>query len=267
MGNVIRFADARARLGFERIKSTYTVQEIAKQFGLSSRHIRRWTEERLIPTVHETGEEEARYDFRALTQFRRVRELRNKGLSIRQIEAELRGQLNLFPESEGQLIHLPAKLSPFEEALLLHERGDPRAADLYLKSIEQEEYAADAYCNLGILEFEAGKVTSAFSRFTNALKLDPRHFESHFNLAHLYFEAGDLRLARLHYEIAAEIEPRFPDLYFNLGLVHAMSNDLEAAIQTLHTAKDLAPEDEREKIDQFLSGVERALQSTSNTTP
>src|SRR5688572_3284810 len=265
MGNLLRFSEAHSRLGFERVRSTYTAKEIATQFGLSLRHVRRWTQQGLIPTAVGTPEGEIAYDFRALTHFRRVRELRNQGLSIKQIEAELHGQLNLFPESEGRLIQLPVKLTSFEEALRLHECGSPRAADLYLKAIEEDDYAADAYCNLGILDFEAGNVAGAFSRFTGALKHEPRHFEAHFNLAHLYFEAGDLRLARLHYELAAAIEPSFPDLYFNLGLVHAMANELEAALQSLRTARDLAPEDERAKVDQLLSSVKDAVQSASET--
>jgi tetratricopeptide (TPR) repeat protein len=266
MGNVIRFAEARARSGLERVKATYSAGEIARQFGLSTRHIRRWTQEGLIHTVPGTPEDQVAYDYRALTQFRRVRELRNRGLSIKQIEAELRGQLNLFPAPEGELIRLPRKLTSFEEALLLHERADPKASELYLKAIGEEDCVADAFCNLGILEFESGNVSGSFDRFTSALAHDPRHFESHFNLAYLYFEAGDLRLAQLHYEMAARIEPNHPDVYFNLGLVHAAGNHLNAALDALRKARELAPEEEREKVEALLSSVEKAVQSGLTTT-
>jgi DNA-binding transcriptional MerR regulator len=210
MDNVVRFPGAEVR-GFQRVKSTYTVREISHQFGLSEHHIRRWAKDGLIAAVPDSGE--LRYDFRALGQFRRIRELRGQGLSIKQIEAELRGQLNLFPEPEGQLIRLPRRLSPFEEALLLHEHADKRASEAYRKAIQEGDSVADAYCNLGILEFEAGNLPAAFDRFTRALKADPRHFESHYNLASLYFDGDDLRLARLHYEFAAEIEPNFADIF------------------------------------------------------
>jgi tetratricopeptide (TPR) repeat protein len=259
MGNIIQFTEARTKLGFERIRSTYSVRDISRQFGLSERYIRRWTQEGRIPTAAKRRDGEFRFDLRALTLFRHIRDQRSQGRSMRQIEAQLCGQLSLFPDPEGQLIELPRKFSPFEEALQLHEQGDPRAADFYLKAALAEDHVPDAFCNLGILEFEAGKTVSAFDRFTQALRHDPRHFESHFNLAHLYFECGDLRLARLHYELAAEIEPSFADLYFNLGLLHAVTGELQSAAQALHQAKRLVPEDEGKKVNDLLLTVEGAL--------
>jgi len=109
MSKVIQFpSDSTRRPSLQRVKSTYTVREISEQFGLSETYIRRWTREGFIEAARaETGE--LRYDFRALKQFRRVRELRAQGLSPKQIDAELRGQLNLFPGPEGRLIRLPIR--------------------------------------------------------------------------------------------------------------------------------------------------------------
>lgn len=258
MSNVVRFPNKEAQ-GFQRVKSTYTVREISQQFGLGEHHVRRWTREGLIHAVGQSESGETRYDFLALRQFRRVRELRGQGLSFRQIEAELRGQLNLFPEPEGRLIRLPRRLSPFEEALLLDEHCDSRAPDAYRKAIGEGDSVADAFCNLGILEFQAGNVAAAFDQFTKSLQHDPRHFESHFNLASLYFDQEDLRLARLHYELAAEIEPNFPDIFFNLGLVHALSGDFRAAVDALEKARDLATEEESAKVIELLVSLQKAL--------
>src|SRR5437867_3938290 len=93
---VLRFpAPAPSKADYQRVKSTYTVQEIKHLFGLSERVIRRWTEEGMVSAqTSETGE--PLYDFSALTLFRRVRELRAQGLSVKQAEAELQGQMNLF---------------------------------------------------------------------------------------------------------------------------------------------------------------------------
>jgi tetratricopeptide (TPR) repeat protein len=250
MGELIQF-----KYGFQRIQATYTVREISRQFGLSEHHIRRWTREGLIRTAASAGEGELRYDFRALKTLRQVRELRHRGMTVRQIAAELHGQLNLFSGPEGQLIRLPLNLSPFEAALLMHERGDRAAAEAYRNAIREDDCVPDAYCNLGILEFEAGRRPAAFDCFTLALRHEPRHFESHFNLANLYFECGDLRLAQLHYELAAEIEPNFPNLYFNLGLVHAVDGRIEEAITALRKAKEKGSEGENSKVDEFLASL------------
>jgi DNA-binding transcriptional MerR regulator len=265
MGDVIQFpSESAARLGLERVKSTYTAREISQQFGLPERTIRRWTEEGLIATAADAEGDELVYDFRSLNQFRRVRALRTKGLSLKQIDRELRGQLSLFAEPRGQLLHLPVKLSPFEQALQLHERSDEGAADAYRKAIESEDYVADAYCNLGILEHEGGQVPRAFDCFATALQHDPRHFESHYNLATLYFETEDLRLARLHYELAAEVEPSFPNLHFNLGLVHALRGDLALAARSLRHVPELAPDDDTLHVGELLASIERALRTLPN---
>jgi tetratricopeptide (TPR) repeat protein len=267
MGNVIRFAEARSRNGFERVKSTYTVREISRQFGLSERHVRHWVQDGMVRPAPASSPNEPIFDLDALEFFRSVRELRNQGMTFKRIELQLHGQLSLFPEQGGKLIELPRRITSFEEALLLHERGDRRAAEKYLEAALEGDHTPDAYCNLGIMEFEAGKVASAFDRFTKALMADPRHFESHFNLAHLYFESGEMRLAQLHYEIAAEIEPSFADLYYNLGLVHAMNGSWKQAATALNQAKELVSEDEGKKVETLLSRVEKALQNPPPPPP
>src|SRR5260370_23830790 len=81
---------SRLDLGFQRVKSTYTTGEISQLFGLDRRVIRRWTREGVIQAIQNTESGEPVYDFRALTQFRRVREMRSAGMTTAQIDAELR---------------------------------------------------------------------------------------------------------------------------------------------------------------------------------
>ena len=257
MSTVISFPDAAPVKGLQRIKASYTISEIRRQFGWSEAHIRRWIREGMIQTIDSSPDDgEPRFDFHALEVFRRARELRSRGRSLRKIELELCGQRNLFPENEGRLIQLPVRMSPFEEALILHERGDQRAAGMYCRAISEEECVADAFCNLGILDYEAKNIPGAFDNFTQALKHDPRHFESHFNLAHLYFEEGNIRLARLHYELSAVIEPGSASVHFNLGLVNAVEENIAAAIASLNKAKEFATEDEITQIDEVLMGLQ-----------
>src|SRR6476659_8571596 len=101
-----------AKADYQRVKSNYTVREIKQLFGLSERLIRRWTEQGIIQSSTEKENKDYTYDFRALTQFRRVRDLKSQGQSIRQIEAELQGQLNLFRAGAGRVSRM---LTAFEE--------------------------------------------------------------------------------------------------------------------------------------------------------
>lgn len=174
-----------------------------------------------------------------------------------------KGQLSLFSASGAQVLRLPTDIGPFEEALLLDERGDSHTEEAYRRAIADGDSVADAYCNLGILESKAGRVAKAFDCFTRSLEHDPRHFESHYNLGNLYLEEGNVRLARMHYELAAKVEPAFPNLYFNLGLVHALNNDYPSALSTLSKYKELAPAEEGAKADELLENLRRSVGNRS----
>ncbi|MGC1401975.1 MAG: tetratricopeptide repeat protein [Thermodesulfobacteriota bacterium] len=175
-------------------------------------------------------------------------------------------QADLFSLSSGRILRLPSNLSPFEEALLLDERHDRRAGELYRRAIAEGDLAADAYCNLGIIESKAGRLTKAFDCFTRSLEQDSRHFESHYNLGNLYFGEDDLRLARMHYELAAEINPAFPNLYFNLGLVLALLEEKKAAVEAFVKYQHLAPPEEGRNADDLIRGLKRSLAKVGENT-
>ena len=78
-----------AKADYQRVKSSYSIREIKQMFGLSERTIRRWAEVGIIYGAPAGDNGEFTYDFQALTMFRRVRDMRAQGLTIKQIEAEL----------------------------------------------------------------------------------------------------------------------------------------------------------------------------------
>ena len=254
---ILRFPAPPTKADYQRVKSTYSVEEIKNLFGLSERLIRRWTEQGVVRAAegHTEGSEPV-YDFQSLTQFRKVRDLRAQGLTLKQVEAELQGQMNLFKPGPTRVTHL---LSPFEEALMLHERDYKRAAQLYRDAVAEGDNVADAYCNLGILELEGGNVSAALDCLTLSLKHEPRHAEAHYNLGNVYFDAGDLRLAKLHYESAAELQPSFAAPYFNCALVHYRLNDFSSACGALQKYKELMSGDgEPSEVDSLLHWLEKA---------
>ena len=243
-----------AKADYQRVKSSYSTREIKQLFGLSERTVRRWTEAGIVFGTPAGESGDFTYDFQALTLFRRVREMRTQGLTVKQIEAELQGQMSLFKPAGGQVARL---LTPFEEALLLHEQGDEKASEFYVEAINEGDNVAEAYCNLGIIELDRANTIGALENFTQSLKNDPRHVEAHYNLANLYYDAGDFPLARLHYEAATQIEPNFSLVYYNLALVYHRLNNVQAATQSLNRYKELEPGDEEiELVDQLLKAME-----------
>ena len=247
---------------YQRVKSSYTVREIKQLFGLSERTIRRWTEQGIIQASSGPEDSNLTYGFSALTQFRRVRDMRSQGQTIRQIEAELQGQLSLFRVKEGRVARL---LTPFEEALVLHEQGDPKAAESYLEAISEGDNVAEAYCNLAIINLEQGNASRALDQLTLSLKHDPRHVEAHYNLANLYYDHGNYHLARLHYEAATQIEPGFSLVYFNLALVYHRLKDASGAWTALEHYRELEPEDkEIEALRELLKAADASGQPNNN---
>ena len=186
--------------------------------------------------------------------------MRSRGQTIRQIEAELQGQLSLFRVEEGRIARL---LTPFEEALVLHEKGDAKAADYYQEAITDGDNVAEAYCNLAIINLEQGNSAKALDLLTLSLKHEPRHVEAHYNLANLYYDHGNYQLARLHYEAATQIEPGFSLVYFNLALVYHRLNDWQAAWSSMQRYQELEPQD---KDLDALSDLLRAMADNSGRT-
>ena len=178
--------------------------------------------------------------------------------------AENPDQLHLFPQAAAQILDFAPESSRFEQALILDERGDPKAAELYAKAISEQDCVADAYCNLGIIESQKGNTAKAFDCFTTSLKYDPRHSEAHYNLGNLYFDVNDLRLAQVHYEMAGEVDPSFANVYFNLALVQAIRNDLGAAVSALTRYQELVPADEARNADELLHNLRKSLAASGN---
>lgn len=180
----------------------------------------------------------------------RVRKKKNPGL-------EKNGQLPLF--TAGKVVRLH-QLSDFEEALIIDDQGDKqKARKLYLKSIEKADSPADAYCNLGIIEWQDENQTKAIDYFTLSLRHDPRHFESHYNLANLYGEIGNFPLAKAHYRISIELEPSFSNSYFNLGLTLAMNKEFQEAVNILQSYRGLTSPDDHKQANDLIEKLMTAL--------
>jgi tetratricopeptide (TPR) repeat protein len=178
--------------------------------------------------------------------------------------AENPDQLHLFAQPVAEILSFTTGLSSFEQALILDERADLKAAELYKKAIEEQDCVADAWCNLGIIESQRGSVTKAFDCFTTSLQRDPRHSEAHYNLGNLYFELNDFRLAQVHYEMAAEVEPSFANVYFNLALVQAINNDLPAAVRALSRYRELVSEVDAQHTEELLRNLKELLAASAS---
>ena len=169
----------------------------------------------------------------------------------------------MFSGSGAQILSLESGLDPFEQALLLDERSDRKAAEGYEKAIAAGDCVSDAYCNLGIIESNLGNTTKALDCFTTALKHDARHSEAHYNLGNLYFELNDFRLAQVHYEMAAQVDPSFANVYFNLALVQGLNHELANAVNSLTRYQELVSPEDGRVAEELLQNLRRSLAAVS----
>ena len=184
----------------------------------------------------------------------------------RRVQAPDPNQLDLFPQSCAQILDfVPPDFGLFEQALMWDERGDPKAAELYARAIDQEDCVADSFCNLGIIESQEGNTIKAFDCFTTCLKHNPRHSEAHYNLGNLYFDQNDFRLAQLHFEMSTTLEPSFANAFFNLALVLAINNDFAAAMRALRQYEQLVPEDDRQIASDLFETLKKSLLAAKNS--
>ena len=157
--------------------------------------------------------------------------------------------MGLFP---ARILDLPVA-NPFDQALMLDERGDAASASrFYKEAIRTGVNAADAYCNLGIIKSATESTSEALTCFAKALVLDPGHIEGRYNLAVLYMDQGEFELAQLHLEMAAKLDPGAPHVQYSLGVVHALNGNQASAVASLRMFQALSSPDEAARAEALL---------------
>ena len=174
-------------------------------------------------------------------------------------------QLNLFAGGPAQkpapVLRLESALSPFEAALMKDRTGGPDARDAYREAVRAGDRAADALCNLGILEAADGAYDDAVEWFSEALSLDPGHFEAHYNLGSLYLDLEMFMPARVHLAIASAQDPGSAELHFNLAVALAGLGQFAASAAALRQFRKLSPDpDSDESARKLLGELEKALE-------
>ncbi len=118
--------------------------------------------------------------------------------------------------------------APVDEAIAWFERGceldaDPAkaqaATEAYERALELDPNFADAYCNLGAVRYNQGRLHEARLAFEACLAEESDHVEANFNLANVLEEAGEDDAALTHYRRALASDPLYPDLHINLALL------------------------------------------------
>lgn len=119
----------------------------------------------------------------------------------------------------------------FRDALRVQRDGVDlaRASELYREILRQRPDHYGSLINLGVLEFERGKMHEAVRLFTRAQRIHPSATECCFNLGKALFQLGDLKAAQRNLEMAYESSPEDLAILAELGRLYVETERFSAA--------------------------------------
>ena len=235
----------------------YRAKDISRLFGLNEGQIKSWHRSGLVPHIYMENEEPV-FGFRELVCFKVMKDLMDKGITLRRMRNYL-GQLKrILPESEMPLTELKftieeGKLLVCKEGQTFDPRGqlhmdfsvkkpravvsidrrrhgilrpfeyggknDPERAILeYRHLLKLDPEDADAMVNLGNIYYGIGNTEKARHWYLEALIVDPEHVEGNYNVANLFDEHGEVKTAIIFYLRSIRNERTFADAYFNVAV-------------------------------------------------
>ncbi len=122
--------------------------------------------------------------------------------------------------------------------------GRPEEAEAaYRKAISLAPDQPDTHKNLGLVLFAVGDVDGAVRQFEAALALEGHVPGRHADLGYVLIDADQPQRAEAEFQAALEIDPSFVPAMFGMALVCERRDDLSRAVQWLHDALRIAPND------------------------
>ena len=116
------------------------------------------------------------------------------------------------------------------------------AAFHFQEAIRIHPAYAEAYNDLGGVQFQMGQVDKAIASYQAALKINPHYADAYYNLGRVMLRKGRLDEAIADYQQALKINPDNADACYNLGVVLMQKGQLDAAIDQYQKALAIQPD-------------------------
>ena len=230
----------------------YTVNEVARLFGLKPSRLRYWHRSGFIgPSVRLDGRRY--YSFQDLVGIRAARGLLEDGVPLQQVRASVESLRRAYPNTSRPLSELRV-VADGRNVVVQDDAGtyDPTTGqtvlDFSLDGLESDvvrllhfehDDRARAYeYYLEGCRYDENERTfeEAERAYKKALSLDPTLSNALTNLGNLEYRRGDLEKAERYYRSALECDPEQPEALYNLGFLHFEREELDAAIQFFREA-------------------------------
>ncbi len=131
----------------------------------------------------------------------------------------------------------------FRRAAALRAQGDlPHAAEVCRRILDRDPDHADALHLLGVIDFQAGRLTEAVRRIGRAIRLRPKRSDFYSNLGNVLKKRGRLKASLAAFKRAKTLNPESPDILNNMGVTLYELGRLDEAIAAYEAAISLRPD-------------------------
>ena len=112
----------------------------------------------------------------------------------------------------------------------------------YTEAIELNPEHFNAHLNRGAAYSEIGDWVRAFQDSNTAIKLNSQNADAYYNRGHNYYYKGEVDAAIRDFSKAIELSPEDPKAYINRSDAYTKKGEVDAAIQDCNKVIELSPE-------------------------
>ncbi len=229
----------------------YDLQTLERLSGVGKEELLYWTRSGVIKPKKVEGERFF-YDFKALVAVRVLRDLREKGVSVRGIREAVRRLRRLFPRVEQPLAEVKVTLWGRRLIFQYDEKKFDTRGQLFLdfspqgpsKTLTLPQRANEGLFFRALQAEEEGNLQEAYNLYRKLVELDPTYADALVNLGNLELQRGNPKEAEHLYRRSLEIDPDHVEANYNLACLLEDQGRWEDALlfyrKALHEDPDFA---------------------------
>jgi tetratricopeptide (TPR) repeat protein len=115
----------------------------------------------------------------------------------------------------------------------------------YPKIINEMDFEALQYCNLGSAWLEKGKLEKALAYYKRAIQINPRYAPAFNNLGVVYAKKGLYDKALMNYKKAQSLDPEYTAVHMNLGIAFVKLCEYEEAKKYFDKVLEMDPKNKK----------------------
>ena len=154
--------------------------------------------------------------------------------SAPQNNAGLSAQVPPLPGADGDVMvpELTPEQQLVQEGNYLLDNGDNQTAfQRFNEALKMDPKMSDAFKGRGFVYYKLGKYKHAIKEYEKCLSLAPDDAEAYYERGNAYLAAGSKKRALEDYDKSITLNPKFPDAYNARGTVHFASRQYLNALE------------------------------------